>query len=59
MFCHVAVLILLCGEQRQGKRPKVHAKQKGFNNSFRKDIINETKKGVPQDSQPNDGLIMY
>ena len=33
MFCHLAVLIQLCGE-RQGKRPKVHSKQKGFKNFF-------------------------
>ena len=31
MFCHLAVLLYL---QRQGKRPKVHAKQKGFKNFF-------------------------
>ena len=36
MFCHLAVLIQLCGEhlQRRGKGPKVHAKQKGFKNFF-------------------------
>ena len=32
MFCHLAVLIKLCG--RQGKRSKVYAKQKGFKNFF-------------------------
>ena len=37
MFCHLAVLIYLCGEltQRQGKRPNVYAKQKEFKNFFK------------------------
>ena len=35
MFCHLVVLILLCG----GKRPKVHAKQKGFKNLFTRFVI--------------------
>ena len=38
MFCHLAVLIYLCGE-RQGKRPKVNANQKGSKNFFSTGII--------------------
>ena len=34
MFCHLAVLIYLCGEVRQDKRPKVHAKQKRIQEFF-------------------------
>ena len=33
MFCHLAV-------ERQCKRPKVHAKQKGFKNFFKQDDVN-------------------
>ena len=33
MSCHLPVLIYLCGE-RQGKRPKVYAKEKGSKNFF-------------------------
>ena len=33
MFCHLAVLNVQL--EKQGKRPEVHAKQKGFKNFFR------------------------